>query len=392
MTHEELMALINDAISKGIAPLLESQKKYAGLFESKQPATQEKALPAGFGFARLAKGIALAKIDEKGGSGISGSTLERAAFFLQKMYPNDTAFINNVKALSAGGDGGYLIQEQYSDEIIPLLYSKAVITLLGARAVPMPNGNINMPKMIEGVAASYIGENQGQRAKQPKFGNVKMSSKKLRSTSVLSNDLIRSSSYASDAYVLNDMIMAMKLAMDYNGFYGPGTDYSPRGVYNLKDVDKDTINALPDSDNTALLKGILLDRNIPMESVGWAFNGTMYSVLYNLKDGQGHYLHRDEMNRGQFQGFPYQINTQIPTKNDTHKTTDIFFGDFAQFFIGEQTGIEVVPSTEATYTDENGNQVSAFDLDQTVMRAIMLHDMAPAYGKAFIVRNFYTKA
>jgi HK97 family phage major capsid protein len=391
MTHEELQAIIKTAVDAAIAPLAEVQRKYDNITIINQPQAPERKLAPGQAFARLVKGIARAKMDEKDGAGIAGSTLEKAAFFLEKMYATDSEFIKNVKALSAGGDGGYLIQEQYSDEIIPLLYAKAVITLLGARTVPMPKGNLNMPKLVSGVAAQYIGENMGQKAQQAKFGNVKFSAKKLRATSPISNDLLKSNSYSSDMFVLNDIITSMKLAMDYHAFYGSGSEFAPRGVVNLKEVDSSSVNALPDSDVTAALKGALIDKNIPMVSPGWAFNGTMYSILYNLKDGSGNYIHRAEMNTGKFQGFPFQLNTQIPTGADAHGISEIFFGDWNEFMIGEQTGIEVVASTEATYTDDTGNQVSAFDLDQTVIRSIMLHDMQPAHGKAFIVRKFYTK-
>lgn len=76
--------------------------------------------------------------------------------------------------------GGYLIPEIYLDEIIEMLYAKTVIFELGARKVPMANGNLNIPKMTSGRSCDVGGEARKIAKSQPTFGNIKMSAKRSR--------------------------------------------------------------------------------------------------------------------------------------------------------------------------------------------------------------------
>ena len=60
-----------------------------------------------------------------------------------------------------------------------MLYAKTVIFELGARKVPMANGNLNIPKMTSGARATWGGEARKIAKSQPTFGNIKMSAKRL---------------------------------------------------------------------------------------------------------------------------------------------------------------------------------------------------------------------
>lgn len=81
---------------------------------------------------------------------------ERAEFYAKKYY-EDMSMAREFKAMSATNPtaGGFLIPEVYLDEVIELLYSKTVIKELGARTIPLENGNLNIPRMTSGTR--YVG-------------------------------------------------------------------------------------------------------------------------------------------------------------------------------------------------------------------------------------------
>lgn len=309
-----------------------------------------------------------------------------------EVYSKDETFVNEVKSLMAGGNAGQLIEEAYYQEILPLLYNKLIITNLGSRRVPMPKGNITIRKMISGSTASYVGETKGPKASSAKFAALKLSSKKLVVKVPFSNDLLRSASPEADRIVRDDMVMQLQVAMDYHALYGLGTEYSPLGIANAKGVNKVTKSEILDGDALyAEMVTPLKKANIPMTRLGWAFNPDVYTILYNEQFTNGNYKYRDELKQGRFHGYPYVETNQIVTGTDTNGKVDIFFGDFDQFFVGEQLALEVKTSEDATYLDENGNSQSAFDNDETVVKGMMIHDFGVAYGKAFTVGNYYTK-
>lgn len=372
MTLEELKALMKETVQAELAPVLETQRKYAHLLDSNgQQQTQPKELEPGIRLARFAKVMALAKND-----------VERAAKIAKTMYDDPVL----IKALGEGtpSDGGYLVPEEFSQEIIPLLQAQAVIRKIGARIVPMSGNVMNMPRQTAASMASYIGENTNIQVSQPAFGNLKLSAKKLAALVPISNDLIRDASTQADQFVRDDIITALALKGDWAALYGTGTGDEPLGLKNTPDVEIRSVGAAVDGDILASVVGTLMQANVAFLRPGWIFNGIMWSKIYNLKTSTGQYLFRDEMNQGKLLGYPYQVSNQIPVANDANKTTDIFFGDWAEFMIGENMRIAVDASTEAAYV-VGGNLVSAYSLDQTIIRAIERHDFGARQPKAFIV-------
>lgn len=396
LTKEDLQNMIKSAVDEQVAPLKETQRKYSDKFvdeKAAQEAAQEKAakdaelnkkgetVEPGIRLARSAKLMIMAKND-----------VEKAASLATKFYSDDVHLQTNMKALAASvpTDGGFLIPEQYAEEVIPLLRSKAVFRSMGARPLPLQGGNLNIPRMLGGATSYYIGENQNTKLSQPSFGNLRLSSKKLVTMVPISNDLIRSTSAEADRMIRDDMIKSMALAEDYAAMYGKGTEYTPRGVFYTDGIEKKKLSAAPDSDNLGDFVGTLMSKNIDWNNVGWIFNGRVWNKLYHLKTTTGAYLHRDELNAGRFLGFPYKVTNQIASTG-TNLSTDIFFGDFAEFIIGEEMGLEMMASTEATYQD-GGELVSAFSRDQTVIKVTAKHDFGVRHPEAFIVgTDIYTK-
>lgn len=386
MTLEELRAMLKEIVQEQIAPLKEVQRQHADQLVNAEPdaAPEPKGenLEPGVRLARAAKLMVLSKNDPE-------RALHLAKDTKNPMYPHDKELHTALKSMAVGtpSEGGFLVPEQYSAEIIPLLRARAVVRRLGARSLELVSGNLNIPKQKGGATSYYIGELQDAKVSKPKVGMLRLSGKKLVTLVPISNDLIRSSAYQADIFVRDDMLQSMALKEDDTALYGKGTEFTPTGVSNVKGVDKSSLGALPTSDTLAQLIGSMLTKNVPMTSVGWAFNGALWSVFYNLKDGLGNYIHRQEMNQGRLMSFPFAIGNQIRYQaGESKKPTDLFLADWAEFIIGEEMGLEIMASQEASYHD--GSQlVSAFSTDQTLLKVTAKHDFGARHEEAFIVRE-----
>lgn len=312
---------------------------------------------------------------------------------LEGMYgKKDKKFVEEVKAMTASEDGTNLINEAYFAEIVPLLYNQVAVVTLGARKVPMPGGNLNVRKMIAGTTGTYQGESKAVKASKSKFASARLSSKKLIVKAVFSNDLLRSESFTADQMVRDDMIEQLQIAMDYHALYGAGTQFTPRGIKNTDGINKVDGKAILGGDTLySDLIAPIKKANVKMVSPGWIFNPDAYTLLYNETFANGLYKYRDELKSGKFHGYKFIETNQVETGTDTHGLTDIFFGDFSKFLIGEQVSMDLQTSKEASYLDEKGNTISAFDDDETVVKAMMSHDMCALYGAAFSVGTYYTK-
>lgn len=359
---EELKSVINN---------IETQIKHA---DKKSYAEKKKF--AGQDVARYWKCDVLARKEKK--------SIEDVA---QEIYGK--AAPDFVKSLTAGGNAGAnLIEEQYYSDIMPLLYNELSVIKLGAKIIPMPSGNMNIKKQVTGSSYGYVGESKSRKASKPTYANLKLSGKKGTVKVVFSNDLLRSASPAADQMVRDDMVMQARLGMDYYSYYGTGGENAPLGIKNSAGINK--VSGTPNLDGDSLYKLMvqpLKEKNIPMESLGWTISPSAFTVLYNEVFPNGNYKYRDELKNGRFHGYPFIETNQMQTVGTK---TDIFFGDFAFFFIGEQIDMEVTISDEATYLDEDGEKQSAFDNDETIVKLLTIHDFAPIYGGAFSYGQFET--
>ncbi|MFZ5688668.1 MAG: phage major capsid protein [Bacillota bacterium] len=393
MKLEDLRKLIKEVVGEQIAPLQQAQRQYADALNNQAPPPEATPQPKGeqlepgIRLARCAKLMVLGKNDPE-------RALHYASNEKNGMYPNDTELHNALKSMAAGtpSDGGFLIPEQYANEIIPLLRAKTIVRKLGARSLPLAGGNLNIPKLTGGATSYYLGELQDAKKSKPSLGNIRLSGKKLVTLVPMSNDLIRNNSYNADAMVRDDMLQSMALKEDYTAMYGSGTEFTPKGIKNVAGITTNALNAVPSSDDLAAMIGVMLTKNLPWSAPGWGINGALWSVLYNLKDGVGNYIHRQEMNQGKFLGLPFAISNQITYNNDINKSTEIFLADWSEFIIGEEMGLEIMASNEATYHD--GTQlVSAFSTDQTVLKVTAKHDFGVRHPEAFYVKTgVYTVA
>jgi len=387
VTLEELRKMIQEIVQAQIEPLKNVRRQYVDAMTDSparpEPTAKGEQLEPGIRLARMCKLVVLGKNDP-----------ERALYIAEKtMYPDDKVLHAALKQMIAGtpSDGGFLVPEQYAQEIIPLLRAKAVVRRLGARSLPLDGGNLNIPKITGGATAYYVGESQNIPKSKLATGNLRLSGKKLACLVPMSNDLIRSNAYSADQMVRDDMIQTVALKEDHTAMYGAGTEFTPLGIINTPGITKAAKNALPDSDYLASLIGSLMTKNLLWASVGWAIHGALWSVLYNLKDGSGNYIHREEMNQGRLIGLPFAVSNQI-SYNDgaTGKPVDIFLGDWSEFIIGEEMGLEIDASKEAAWWDGSALQ-STFSRDETVIRVIAKHDFGLRHTEAFNVQtNVYT--
>ncbi|PAT70315.1 phage major capsid protein, partial [Klebsiella pneumoniae] len=65
---------------------------------------------------------------------------------------------------TAAGSGGALIPENMQNEVIELLSDRTIVRKLGARSIPLPNGNLSLPRSAGGATASYTGEGKDAKS------------------------------------------------------------------------------------------------------------------------------------------------------------------------------------------------------------------------------------
>ena len=322
----------------------------------------------------------------------SNGDAEKSAFLAERKF-NDPEMAHEFKALAATvpSEGGYLVPEVYANEIIELLYPSTVIYSLGARRLGMSNGNLNIPKIKTGTRAMFVGENRAIPKTAPKFGNLRLSAKKLTALIPMSNDLLRSTNFDNDVIVGQDVTKQMALGVDYGALLGRGGEFQPLGIVHNKgvqNIDVTTLDATYADSNGVITAAFpnfmvasVLKNNVYADGLGFVFNTSVEQLLKSMRDNVGGFIFAKEMNEnGTLAGYPYKTTNLLETNNGK---TCIIFGNWNDLVLGEQGALEIETSREGTWTDEAGNLVSAFENDQTLIRAINNVDAGLRHEESF---------
>ncbi|EAW9499868.1 phage major capsid protein [Salmonella enterica] len=322
----------------------------------------------GAGVARMVMSIAAGRGDLAMASNFAASELND-----QKL----AAVIN-----TAANSGGALVPQNMRNEVIELLRDRTIVRRLGARSIPLPNGNLSIPRLAGGSTAGYVGEGRDVKASGASFDDVKLSAKTLICMVPVSNQLIGRAGFAVEQLILSDIISGIATREDKAFLRDDGTNDTPKGMKKVAEENSRTLEwagtdysliAIDAYLNDMMLK--VMDGNSNMLSSGWGMSNRSYMKLLGLRDGNGNKAY-PEMAQGMLKGYPVLYTSAIPVNLGTGgKESEIFFADFSDVLIGEDGKMIVDFSREAAYIDADGQMVSAFARNQSLVRVQMDHDI-----------------
>jgi len=231
----------------------------------------------------------------------------------------------------------------------------------------------------------------------------------------VSNDMMRYADPAVDAFVRDDIVKVIALRQDLAFILGDGTLSTPMGwlyfanrwvganggtigVWSTTAPSVEAVNGadLPNTTGGNFITstyaftlatvanelGGAVNRmdtaNVPDTRRVWFMNPRCKNYLFNVQNSLGIYVYRDELSKGMLLGYPIKTTTQIGANyHDAAghaNCTFVFLVEMDEDMILDSMSLELAVSREGTYIDSLGNTVSAFQNDQTLIRAIAEHD------------------
>ncbi|WP_314435928.1 phage major capsid protein [Massilia timonae] len=333
----------------------------------------------GAGMSRMVRALVAAQ----------GNQQAAAQFALEKGFGDDVAMALNTLT---PGAGGVLVPENMAREVIELWRPKSVVRTLGARSLPLTNGNVTLPRLKGGAVVGYIGTETDIPATGQQFDDLKLSSKKLAGLVPISNDLLGYSGTNTtvDQIVVDDLSAAMGAREDKGFIRDDGNNNTPKGLrhwalpgFTFTASAGDTLQKIETDLNKLILALEGVDANLGKP--GWIMSPRTFRFLEGLRDGNGNKVY-PEMKDGNLKGYPIGKTTQVPNNLGAgSNASEIYFADFNDCFIGEDESLLIDYSKEATYKDGDGNMVSAFQRDQTLVRVIAKHDFGPRHVESVAI-------
>jgi HK97 family phage major capsid protein len=273
-------------------------------------------------------------------------------------------------------DGGFLVPMAQSSDVLELLFPFLVLAKLGCTFVTEPSGSLSYPVQATSGSASYVGENKPiPKANTPTFNERSWIAKQLSSLFVMPRTLIQRASYDVDRIFKNDAGRVMAQKMEETAMTGNGQNGGIVGLNNMKGLTEVTLGALIDADNILEFEDALTDANVGgMASPGWLMSNKTRKALQKVNVTDEGYMFREEIRSGNLEGHPLHSTQNIKPGAGTGKPANVFFGDWAEYWIVRQGALEVASSDVAAY--EDGAAVkAAFGRNQVVVRLNDFHDM-----------------
>lgn len=377
MTKEEIAAIAKEVVTEVIAGLDDGREKDPGKAfdqmiaappekpQKHDPDTEQRGLVAG----RIIAALAATKGDPN-----------RAAMWSKERWgENDLA----TKSLETGTDtaGGYTVPDIYSGELIELLQAQAVVRTMGPTLYDMPTGTLRIGRQNAGSTATYTTEGANIGMTEPTFDEVVLGWHKLTALVPISNDLLRQSIQNIDAVVRDDLLASLTLREDLAFIRDDGSGALPTGLLSLVDAANQftanaTVNLVNVTSDLANALLLLRNANVRFLKPGWLFAPRTELYLRTARDTNGNFAFKDEMDGGRLFGVPFGVTTQIPINLGVGTDeSELYVADFADVAIGQLMNIQIDASDTAAYHD-GANVQATFSKDETVIRAIMEHDIA----------------
>jgi len=339
-----------------------------------------------------------------------------------------------VRALvtSVGASGGFIIPPDYMNEIIELLRPATVVRSSNPRVIPMPSGTMTLPSQTAPGTASYGTEIQQIAASQQTLGQIVASFKKLTALVPVSNDMMRYADPAVDAFVRDDLVKIIALREDLAFLLGDGTQATPMGFLSFANrwvgtnggtlgnwsttgnstaavngaspltsnpssgnfiTSNETYNLATVAQELGGLVNKLDTSNVPDSNRCWFMNPRSYNYLFNVQNSLGVYVFREELSKGTLLTYPVKRTTQIPINyHDTTSANDdcsfVFLVEMDEAMILDSMSLELAVSREGMYVDTSSVTWSAFQNDQTIIRAIAEHDFQIRHDAAVACDQF----
>lgn len=322
-----------------------------------------------------------------------------ADFGLQKIadeFAEHKAIVSKSILSTTVGGGDNVIDTPLSTDFIEFLGNESAFLRGNPVRVDLSMGSLKIPGGNGRTAGSYTAEGASLPYSQATTRAVDMSAKHLKAATAIGNYLIEISPLNVASIFGDELASSMAIGMDAAGLRGDGTGQNPAGILTLVNAAHKFAATATSTTPTAVqidadARIMLAKRratNISRRRPAWIMSNRVFTYLQFMQTANGtwQYPGLQNSNPTWHDNTPVIVSEQVPsTLGVGTNESELYLSDFGHILMGEARSLRLNASTEASYKNAGGTLVSAFDLDETVIRAMMAHDFDMRHDKSCVV-------
>ena len=276
--------------------------------------------------------------------------------------------IHNVLSESVDADGGYLVPEEFENQIIVGLDEANVIRSLAK--VITTHHDRKIPIAVGHSTATWTAENAAFTESNPTFGQKQIDAFKLTDLIRVSVELLQDAAFPLEQYIANEFARAFGIAEEQAFCVGTGVN-QPTGIFTASGGAVGVTSASATAITVDEIISLVYALKSPYRrNAKFLMNDATVSLLRKLKDNNGAYLWQPSVQAGQpdkLLGYYLYTSPYVPTVEAG--AFAIAFGDFQNYWIGDRAGRTVQRLNELYATNGQVGYVATERVDGKVILA-----------------------
>lgn len=274
--------------------------------------------------------------------------------------------LHNVLSESVDADGGYLVPEEFENQIVRGIDETNIIRSI-AKIITTAHDR-KIPVAVGHSVATWTEENAAFTESNPSFGQKQIDAFKLTDLIRVSTELLQDSAFNVEDYIIREFSYAFGVAEEQAFCVGTGTN-QPTGIFteNGGEVGFTTSSATVITIDDVI--SLIYSLKAPYrKNAVFLMNDATVGLIRKLKDGNGAYLWQPSVQAGQpdkILGFDVYTTPFAPAI--AGGALPIAFGDFQNYWIGDRGGKTVQRLNELYATNGQVGYVATERVDGKVI-------------------------
>ena len=248
--------------------------------------------------------------------------------------------IYNIMQESIDADGGFLVPEEFENQIVMALEENNVIRSIAKTITTAAERKI--PIAATHSVAQWTPENGAYTESKPTFGQKTIDAFKLTDLVKVSTELLQDSMFNLESYISSEFARAFGVAEEQAFCTGTGTG-QPTGIFTENGGEIGlTLTSTTNITCDNIIELVHSLKSPYRRNAVFLMNDSTISMLRKLKDTNGAYLWQPSLQAGQpdrLLGYPLYTSPYVPTV--AAEALPIAFGDFSNYWIADRMGRSV---------------------------------------------------
>lgn len=248
--------------------------------------------------------------------------------------------IYNIMQESVDADGGFLVPEEFENQIVTALEENNVIRSIAKTITTSAERKI--PIAATHSVAQWTPENGAYTESNPTFGQKTIDAYKLTDLVKVSTELLQDSMFNLESYISSEFARAFGVAEEQAFCTGTGAG-QPTGIFTENGGEVGlTLTSTTNITCDNIIELVHSLKSPYRRNAVFLMNDSTISMLRKLKDTNGAYLWQPSLQVGQpdrLLGYPLYTSPYVPIVKAA--TLPIAFGDFSNYWIADRMGRSV---------------------------------------------------